>query len=250
MIAQNITPGADGYGVFLGELCRLDRIFVAALETVTGQRKLLGKLSLTILVCATFYGFVFGWWRSPEQSLYAALKLPLLLFAVVLASGVINTMLAQLLGAPLSLFNVCLMMLAGMAISSLIMASLAPVIFFFTLQVPPPDPDVVGLPTLHPAVGPSLRVFKNLLLIHIAAISFAGLFGNLRLYALLKKLTPRLAVARRILFAWLLVCGFVGCELSWLFSPFICKPNFPPHLLARTYWEGNFYEHLYRAVLN
>ena len=50
--------------------------------------------------------------------------------------------------------------------------------------------------------------------------------------------------------AWLLVSGFAGCELSWLFSPFICKPNFPPHLITRTYWEGNFYEQLYRAVVS
>lgn len=231
-----------------GALCRDLQSRDLVCDTSVGQVRTLGRTCQMIAICAALYGAVFGLWRSPEQAVYAALKLPLLLFAVVLASGVVNTMLAQVLGAPLSLGAVCLMMLTGMAIASVLLAGLAPVVLFFTLQMPPPDPAVVGLPTAHPSVAPSLRVFQHLLVLHIATIGFAGVIGNLRLYATLKKLAPQTAVARRIMLAWLLVSGFAGCELSWLFSPFICKPNFPPHLITRTYWEGNFYEHLYHAL--
>jgi len=231
-----------------GALCRAGQFLDVAVDNPATQVRILSRMCLTIAVCAALYGAVFGVWRSPEQAVYAALKLPLLLFAVVLASSVVNTMLAQVLDVPLSLATVSLMMLTGMAVASVVMASLAPVVFFFTLQMPPPDPAVVGLPTAHPAVGPSLRIFRQLLVMHIAIIGFAGITGNLRLYATLRKLAPSASLARRVMVAWLIVSGFVGCELSWLFSPFICKPNYPPHLITRTYWEGNFYEHLYHAL--
>jgi hypothetical protein len=191
-----------------------------------------------------------GWWRAPLQALYAAVKLPLLFLSVILASGLLNTMLTQLRGAGLSLREVLLYQLVGLSIAAAVLAGLSPVALFFTLQAPPPPPGLVGLPLDAPQAQASLRVFRALLLLHIAGIGIAGIVGNLQLYRLLRRRLGRDRLAAQVLAVWIHVCGFVGCELSWLFSPFLCKPNFPPHVLSRMYFEGNFYEHVFRAMLD
>jgi hypothetical protein len=135
-----------------------------------------------------------------------------------------------------------------MATTAVVLGSLAPPALYFALQVQSPHDGLVGLPTTEPAVAPSMATFRALLLMHIAFIAVAGIAGYLRLLRLVRSLTDTPARAGRVLTAWIMASGFVGCELSWLFSPFVCKPNFPPHILARTYFEGNFYEHVFHAI--
>lgn len=206
------------------------------------------KACMVIIAGTLAYGFVLGFWRCPLQGLYSGLKMPLLFFAVVLASTLLNAMLAQLFGAALSLRKVLALVLAGMAAASLILASLVPVGIYFTLQAPPPPAGLVGLPLDHPRVAPAMHTFRILLLLHVGIIGIAGILGNLRIYQHLAAMLPSRTLAAKVLAAWILVTGFVGCELSWLFSPFLCKPNFPAHILARTYFDGNFYEHVFRAL--
>ena len=56
------------------------------------------------------------------------------------------------------------------------------------------------------------------------------------------------AQAARLLVVWLLIVGFVGCQLSWLFSPFLCHPSFEPHIVARFYFKYNFYEYVWMSL--
>lgn len=229
-------------------VCRMDPGLLEAFGDRGRERALLGVAAIYTAVGAAAYGWVFGLWRSMEQAVYSAIKMPALFFAVVLASGVLNTMLAQVLGAAMPLRRVCLLILLGMAASALVMGSMAPVAAFWVLQVPPPDPAAVGLPATHATVVRSMHVFRQLLLVHVAVIGFAGIVGNVRLLRLLRHALPTRALADRILCVWLAVTGFVGCELAWLLSPFLCKPNYPPHLVARMYHQGNFYEQVYHAL--
>jgi len=219
----------------------------AGLADPRQARMLLVRASAAIVLGGSAYGFAFGIWRAPLQGLYAGVKLPAVLFTVVAVSTVINTILARLLGARLTLAQTAVAMLTAMGGAGALLGALAPVVLFFVWHAPGPDPNVVGLPDSHPATLRAMAVFWPLLLVHIAVIGAAGLLGNVKLYALLKKLTNRRA-ARRTLAAWIAVAGFAGCEIAWLYSPFLCKPNFPPHFLARTYFEGNFYEHCFRGV--
>lgn len=48
--------------------------------------------------------------------------------------------------------------------------------------------------------------------------------------------------------AWISVAGFVGCEISWLLSPFLCKPTQQPHIIPKEYFQENFYERVWRAI--
>ena len=229
-------------------ICRMDDAFIRAVGDPAAQRGVMTGACLAVVTGAAAYGFAFGVWRSPLQGVFSAVKMPALFFAIVLASALINAMLAQLAGARLSLRQVCLLMLLGMATTAALMGALSPVALFFVFQAPPPDPAALGLPASHPVVVRSMRTFWALLLFHIAVIGASGLIGNIRLYRLLRGITGQPGLAARVLAIWIAASGFVGCELSWLFSPFLCKPNYPAHLITRTYFDGNFYEHVYRAI--
>ena len=239
----------DERTISLHALCRMAPGIAAGMGDPAAHGRLLQVACAAILAGTLCYGFTMGIWRSPLQGLYSALKMPLLFFAVVAASALINTMLAQVMGARLSLRAVCMLILTAMAVTAILLGALSPVALFFTLQVPAPADGLEGLPVSDPAVQPSLHVFRMLLLLHVGIIGLAGLVGNLKLLHLLVDLLKSRRHALRVLAAWILVTGFVGCELSWLFSPFLCKPNFPAHFVARTYSEGNFYEHIYHALL-
>ncbi|HKX61291.1 MAG TPA: hypothetical protein VJS65_05595, partial [Verrucomicrobiae bacterium] len=47
------------------------------------------------------FGAAVGSWRAPEQALYCAVKLPLILLLTTVGNGLLNAMLAPLLGLNL-----------------------------------------------------------------------------------------------------------------------------------------------------
>jgi len=231
-----------------GSLCRTDGDLSRAVTENGETRRLVAGACATIVVGSAAYGFAFGFWRCPMQGVYSAVKMPVLFFLTAGASGLINTMLAQLLGARLTLKQVCTAMLVGMGIATAIMGSLSPVALFIIAQMPGPDPAAVGRSWGDPVVMESMAMFWRILLMHVSLIGAACVIGNLRLYQLLKRLTGDARLSVRVLATWLCISGFVGCELSWLLSPFLCKPNFPAHFITRTYFQGNFYEQIWRAL--
>lgn len=204
---------------------------------------------LLVLLGGTLaYGFAFGLWRAPEQGLYSAVKMPALFLSIIGTTTLVNGMIAPLMGVPIRLRQTLMAMLYAMAITASILGAFAPVAIFLVLQVPAPLPSAVEKHAMHPDIQASMAVFWPLLLGHISLIACAGIAGCLRLRSVLRAIAPSDAAAARVLAVWIIVTGFAGGELSWLFSPFLCKPDFPPHLIARTYHEGNFYEQVYRGI--
>jgi hypothetical protein len=121
-------------------------------------------------------------------------------------------------------------------------------VWFFVAQAPPPDPLVLGLAGDNLAAAKSMGVYRVILVMHVAIIGVCGIVGNALLFRMIRAVTGSGAMARRLLLAWILVSGFVGCELSWLLSPYLCNPVTPPHIVNRQYFESNFYEYVYHAV--
>ena len=194
------------------------------------------SISLTTLVGSMIYGVVLGLWRSKEQALYSAIKMPLLIFSVVMASTVINTMLANSMGARVSFRQVSESVLLAFAVTCSLLAALSPVMLFFVLQTPSPG-------------TPEARLsYPTLLLAHTAVIGFAGIWGNVRLYELLKNTLASPNIARRLLVTWIVVSGLAGCEISWVLSPFLAKPDIPIPFLNPDAFSGNFFEYLWRAI--
>ena len=216
-------------------LCRMDALIADAFA-----RDALGPLAASAAVLllggAALYGFVFGLWRSPWQGALSAAKLPLVLFATVALSGCVNGMLAQTLGSGLSFRRTLVCILLGLAVSAVLLAAVSPVALFFVLQLAPP-----GAPG-------DLTVYRALLPLHTAAIGACGVAGCIRLYRLLLAVAPNPAAAGRTLASWILVSGLVGCEVSWVASPFLARPDLPVPLLNPGAFQGNFFEYLWRTT--
>ncbi len=54
---------------------------------------------LAIAVGSSVYGATIGLWRAPLQSVFTAIKFPLLIFLTCIGNGAVNGMLAQLFGS-------------------------------------------------------------------------------------------------------------------------------------------------------
>jgi hypothetical protein len=190
---------------------------------------------LVILIGSAVYGSTVGIWRAPLQSFYTAIKFPLLIFLTCGADGVLNGMLAQLLGANLSFKQTSLAILISFAIAAVILAAIAPITLFVWFNAPP-------LGAKNAIIGHSV-----MLLTHVGAIAFAGVMANRRLLDLLRKISGRDSTARAVLFSWLAGNLFLGAQLAWNLRPFIGSPALSVQFLRDDPLRGNFYEAVWRA---
>jgi len=215
------------------EICRLDNWVLERARGGDQSASLVRILAWTIVIGSGSYGAVFGMWRGPEQALYSALKMPVLMFSVALVSALINSMLAKIVGSGLSTRQTFTSILLGFAVTSILLASLAPVMFFMVRQVPGTGE--------HGAE----QVYGHLLAGHIAVIALCGILGNMRLYNFVRALSGSVGATRRTVVSWILVSGFIGCQLSWLISPFLARPDIPVPFWNPNAFRTNFFEYLW-----
>lgn len=223
-----------------GSLCRMDKHILKAVVQDDEHLHLIISACTTIVIGAMAYGFSFGIWRSTMQACYSAVKMPILLFTVTFVSSVINTMLAQVIGSGLSYRQVWVCILISLTVAAALLGSLSPVLLFLWTQLPPQDsPNSVVL-------------YRVILLTNTALVGMAGMLGNIRLYRLLRGLNKSPAVAGRVLLSWILVTGFLGCEVSWFLSPFL---NSEPASNAASVsffnpdaFKDNFFEYVWKTA--
>lgn len=190
---------------------------------------------LIILIGSGIYGFTLGIWRAPLQSLYTAIKFPLLVFLTCTGNAIVNGMLAQILGSGLSFKQTSFAILMSFAIAATILAGFSPITLFIWYNAP-------SLGSTAAILGHSI-----MLLSHVCAIAFAGVIANRRLFDLLRKISVRDATARAVLFTWLAGNLFLGAQLAWNLRPFIGSPALAVQFLRDDPMRGNFYEAVWRA---
>jgi len=223
----------------------MDRSFVDRIVSGSGPWRICAGAGINIIIGTSAYGYSFGFWRSPLQGFYSAVKMPLLFLSVVVVSALINFMLAQVLGARIMFKQVLIAILTGMGVTALLLGAFSPVILFYATQITGP----LGLPEAGTkAAGYLMPVYQGLLIAHVAIIAIAGIAGNIRVFRILEMLTGERLVALRVLTVWLLIIGFVGCELSWMMSPFLAKPDIPVPFFNPNAFSCNFFEYLWRAL--
>ena len=205
-----------------------------------GDALRLGRELAVILIGSGCYGAAMGWWRSPEQALFVAVKFPLIILLTTVGNALLNAMLAPLLGLNLTLRQSLRAVLMSFTISAAILGAFAPLTAFMVWNAPPLTTD-----TTHRAVYGFIK------LTHVLVIAFAGIVGNTRLLRLLvNQAGGDRKVAWRVLFAWLTVNLFLGSQLSWIFRPFIGAPYLPVQFLRPNIaLQGNFYENIFQTVL-
>lgn len=195
--------------------------------------------AVMIIGGAGLYGAAMGWWRDPQQALYTAIKLPLIIFLVTIGNALLNAMLAPLLGLNIPFRQSFFAILASFAVAAAILGSFSPILGFL----------IWNAPTMADA-RLSGGTYGIILLTHVAVIAFAGVAANLHLRNLLLELGGSARVAHRVLLAWLAGNLFLGTQLSWIFRPFIGSPDLPLQFLRDHPLKGSFYETIFRTFVH
>ena len=130
MIASTRQP--DCLGVFLRAEAQNIHGWVVARTS-----GLAGFCVAAIVAGAGLYGVAMGSWREPMQALYTGIKLPLAILLTTLGNGLLNGMLAPLLGLNVTLRQSLALVLFGFAITALILGALSPVALFLVWNTPP-----------------------------------------------------------------------------------------------------------------
>ena len=232
MNSSSASAGRSDFQTLLGG--QADKLM---LWTQAGQSRPVSLNVAAILIGAGLYGAAMGWWRSPLQGLYVAIKFPLVIVLTALGNALLNAMLAPLLGLNIGFRQSFLAILMSLAITAAILGAFSPLMAFVVWNAPPMTPDVKSTPT-----------YGFIKLTHVAMIAFAGIAGTVRLFQLLAQLGGSKPVARRVLFAWLAGNLFLGSQLTWLARPFIGSPQLPVVFLRDTALRGNFYENFFRTI--
>jgi hypothetical protein len=221
----------------LGALLRGE---VAALTAWTANWRVMSfSRDITLIVIgAGLFGAALGSWRDPWQALYAGIKLPLILLLTATANGLLNVMLAPLLGLRIAFRQSFLAILASFALAAAILGAFSPLAAFVIWSAPPLAAGANNSST-HAAI----------LLMLVVVIAFAGITANVRLLQLLRSLAGGRTGALRVLFAWLAVNLFFGSQLSWILRPFIGSPQLPVQFLRDEAFKGNFFESVFSSAV-
>ena len=182
------------------------------------------------------YGFTMGLWQGWEMATYVGIKLPLVIFATLITNGLLNGMLAMVLGSGIGFRQSIQFLLIGFALMSIILAAISPITFMMALHAP--DPGDVGAKQWH-----SITLLTHTCLIAYASItSHRSLLGHVKRYAT----TP--LHGTRTFFAWLAGNLFIGAQISWIMRPFFGSPGLQVQFLRDHPMAGNFYETIWFAI--
>ena len=177
-----------------------------------------------------------GLWQGWEMASYVGIKLPLVIIATLLLNGMINGMLAMVLGSGIGFRQSIQFLLAGFALMSIILASLSPITFFMALHAP--DPSAPGAKQWHSVT----------LLTHTFMIAYAGISSHRSLLGHVRQFATTPKHGTHTFFVWLAGNLFVGAQISWIMRPFFGSPQLSIQFLRDDPMAGNFYETVWRTL--
>jgi hypothetical protein len=202
------------------------------------QGNLVGFCVVAIVVGAGSYGAAMGCWRDPLQALYTGIKLPLVILLTTLGNGLLNGMLAPLLGLNVTFRQSLAVVLMSFAVTAMVLGALSPVALFIVWNTPPLAAGTTISSPEYALLQLTLSVF----------VALAGVMGNLRLVPLLREWAGSAAVARNVLLAWLAGNLFLGSQICWVLRPFIWEADRPVEFIGQNCFQGSFFETIFRAV--
>ena len=212
----------SGYQDFLSSLLS-DRelLFTEVVECKDLWRKLRQSV-WTLLASTAFYGLAAGAYAGLLQAASAGLKLPVLILVTLMICFPAFFIVQILVGSRLRLLQVLVLVLAALALTSILLVAFTPVTIFFLIT------------------GAN---YYFLQLLHILIVLIAGLFGMYALHEGLAVVCERRGVypkkALTIMRVWAVLFAFVGIQLAWNLRPFLGDRG-EPFRVFRSY-EGNFY---------
>ena len=191
-----------------------------------------------IVIGAGSYGLAMGSWRNATQALFTGIKLPLAILLTTLGNGILNGMLAPLLGLNITFRQSLAAVLMSFATTAIVLGALSPVAWFIVWNTPPLTAGTTLTAAEYAFLQLTLAVF----------VALAGVIGNLQLLPLLREWAGSAAIARNVLLAWLAGNLFLGSQICWVLRPFIWEANRPVEFIGQDSFHGSFFETVFAAA--
>ncbi|MBI4556671.1 MAG: hypothetical protein HY706_03740 [Candidatus Hydrogenedentes bacterium] len=228
-----------------GFLSRVDYLLhhpddiVEALKRDVDLWALSRTLFMITVIMAALYGGVMGatnWLQGSGiplnlqflTMLVTAIKVPLLFLLTLLIVVPPIYVSSTFVGSRLTFSQLVGVLLASLAFTTVVLASMASVAFFFSLTT---------------------RNYTFIKLLHVAFFAYAGLAGLAYLVRSVHAVVGEVKheLWKWLFIAWLLLYMFVGTQLAWVMRPFVGDPDLKFQLFRPR--SGNFYESVYQSVV-
>lgn len=223
------------------DLAFLDRLIRGSApdrEQVSTARLVAAICALGAIVglCMALYGLTWGTQYGAFHLLAVMVKVPALFLLTLVVTCPSLYVFAALSGTGLSFRETARLLLAASALACVVLASLAPIVAFFTF---------------------STRSHPFLQVLNAAFFTIAGVlalrFVLRRLALVLQPMTTsagsKFGLGRpelRVVVAWTFVYALVGAQMSWMLRPFVGSPNLPQEMFRDV--ESNIFAGLAEAL--
>ena len=201
----------------LDALLRDRDALLEAIEAGKGLSSIARAMLVTVVVCGAALGACVGMFRGGEQIVFAALKLPMVLLLTTAVCAPVYTGLKLGMRQPASLVKDFALLLSALALSSLVAASMAPLLLLAIF---------------------SQWSYHTLTLLLVMICGAGGLCGFL---FFTKGLGRQLERAHRMIYmVFLCVLAVVSMQSSWLMRPYLVRPQTTDVPFMRAI-EGSFF---------
>lgn len=213
----------------LMQLLRDRTAFLAEIE----QQKNLDRKTVSLLFSSSIflalYGAIIGSTNGVLQMLSSAFKLPALYLLTLIICLPTLYFFDVIFGSKRTFNQYLALLMATMAMISVMLFGFAPVTLFFRL---------------------SIDDFNFFRLLNVAVLALTGVIGVKFFYrsmlALIDKNTESAANRYKLITAWLFLYGFVGSQLGWTLRPFFSTPGTSFALFREI--ESNFYVEVIKII--
>lgn len=198
------------------------------------QQKNLDRKTISLLFCSSLflalYGAIIGSTNGAAQMVASAFKLPALYLLTLLICLPTLYFLDIIFGSKRTFGQYVTLLMASMAIISVMLFGFAPVTLFFRL---------------------SILDYRFFLLLNLVVLSITGVIGIKFFYrsmlSLIAEETESSPNRHKLIKAWLFLYGFVGSQLGWTLRPFFGSPDLPFALFRQI--ESNFFIEVIKSVI-
>lgn len=188
------------------------------------------RLTGIVLAGGAIYGFSMGLRHSLLQAAVSALKVPALFFITLLICLSTLHFLGLLFGSRLSLSQTLTVLLTGVAVNSVLLASFAPISIFFLLS------------------GSS---YEFLMLMHVLIFIICGAAGLTYIHKnfhYIRRLSgDESGNVGFLLPIWMMLYMFVGSQMAYILAPYVGRES--TFMLFRIP-QDNFYTYLWDIITN
>lgn len=193
----------------------------------------LEKKIVSLLICSSlflaFYGAIIGSFSGGLQIVGSAIKLPALYLITLIICLPALYFFDVILGSSRTFEQYLTLLLASMAMISVMLFGFAPITLFFRL---------------------SINDYQFFKLLNVVIFAITGIIGVSFFYRGMlflnsqdsKKTNQSTAIVR----VWLFLYAFVGSQMGWTLRPFFGDPNQPFQLFRKL--ESNFYLHILKVI--